>query len=183
MAEIQVHGLAELKRKFESLPRDISKKLLRKALGASSRQAKLAAVAAAPISARPVRRGKGRVTPPGTLKRSAIVFFDRKQSNDTQAVYAVTFRMGKKQQKANRDAFYARWVEFGHRVVPRKPTGAFWKRKKGAVSRFSLAGRRAAAKGEVAGRKFLTNSFAAGVHGFAATFERVARENFDAAVR
>lgn len=183
MAEIvHVEGLRELKLKLDRLPADLQKKALRGALSAAARQARDAARAAAPIGKGPRRRG-GRTVPAGTLKRSAMVAFDRRQSNATQAVYRVTFRRGKKQQKGNRDAYYASWVEFGHRIVPRKPKGAWWRRKKGIVSAFSLAGRRVTAGGTVPGRRFLTNSFAAGRARFLQTFENTLRAKFDEAVR
>lgn len=183
MAEVvYVQGLRELHLKFAQLPGDLQKKGLRGALSAAARQARDAARALAPRGKGPKRRN-GQTVPAGTLKRSALVSFDRKQSNETQAVYIVTFRRGKKQQKGNRDAYYASWVEFGHRIVPRKAKASSWKRRRGLVSRFSLAGRRASATGTVAGKRFLTNSFAAGQERYVQTFERVLRTKFDEAVR
>ena len=183
MAEVvYVEGLRELKLKLDRLPADLQKKALRGALSAAASQARDAARALAPIGKGPRRRG-GRTVPAGTLKRSAIVAFDRKQSNQTQAVYVVTFRRGKKHQKGNRDAYYASWVEFGHRIVPRKPKGSFWRRKKGIVSAFSLAGRRVNATGSVPGRRFLTNSFSAGRARYLQTFETTLLAKFDEAVR
>jgi HK97 gp10 family phage protein len=179
---VRVEGLYELKLKLDTLPAALQKKALRGALSAAAKQARDAARAAAPIGKGPRRRG-GRTVPAGTLKRSALVAFDRRQSNATQAVYVVTFRRGKKQQKGNRDAYYASWVEFGHRIVPRKPKGAAWRRKKGIVSAFSLGGRRASATGQVAGRRFLTNSFAANRSRYLQTFEQTLRAKFDEAVR
>ena len=179
---VRVEGLYELKLKLDTLPAALQKKALRGALSAAAKQARDAARAAAPIGKGPRRRG-GRTVPAGTLKRSAMVAFDRRQSNATQAVYRVTFRRGKKQQKGNRDAYYASWVEFGHRIVPRKPKGAAWRRKKGIVSAFSLGGRRASATGQVAGRRFLTNSFAANRNRYLQTFEQTLRAKFDEAVR
>ena len=183
MAEIiRVEGLEDLKRKFQALPRDVARKAFRRALSAGAKQARDDARNAAPLGKGPKRRG-GRIVPPGTLKRSALVRFDRTQSNDTQAVYLVTFRRGKKQQKGNRDAYYASWVEFGHRIVPRKPKGSRWKRKRGVTSAFSLAGRRAAATGSVAGVRYLTNSFAAGRYKYLAIIETQMRANFEAAAK
>ncbi|MBK8916486.1 MAG: HK97 gp10 family phage protein [Phycisphaerales bacterium] len=183
MAEIvRIEGLTELKRKFESLPRDIAKKAFRRSLSAAAKQARDDARNRAPLGKGSKRRG-GRLVPAGTLKRSALVKFDRTQSNDLQAVYIVTFRRGKKQQKGNRDAYYASWVEFGHRIVPRKPKGSRWKRKRGLVSAFSLAGRRAAATGSVAGVRYLTNAFAAGRYKYLSIIETQMRANFEAAAR
>lgn len=155
MAEFEVKGLAELKRKLDQIPRDIAKKLLRRGVGTAAGEAKRAAQGLAPYRT-------------GVLKRSAIVKFDRTQSNATQAVFLVTFRRGKKLQagaaigkrgkvrRTSADAFYASWVEFGH-----KDRGG----------------------GDVQGKRFLTRSFVQGQFRYIATIERVIREGFEDAVR
>lgn len=115
MAEnVQILGLDALKRHLAAIPEQIVTKVLRKGVAAGAVLIKQAAIQRAPISSRSVRRGSGILTPPGTLRRSAIVKFLRAESNATQVEYIVTFRKGKRQQKKGRDAYYASWVEFGH---------------------------------------------------------------------
>ena len=131
MAEtIQVQGIEEMKRALAAIPEEIATKVLRKSVLAAATWVKKAAIAAAPIAAvgevdalslalgefrrRVIRRKGGAVTNPGTLRRAAIIKFLSAESNATQVEYIVTFRKGKQQQKNNRDAFYAGWVEFGH---------------------------------------------------------------------
>lgn len=193
MAEIvTIKGLDELNRKLKELPIKLQKTIVRKALGAGSQVIKKAAIALAPISSMPVHRRKGRVTQPGVLKAAAIVKFVREQSNDTQSVEIITFRRGPKAQRvgktaSNKDAFYASWVEFGHKIVPRF---------KGKYTDYRLYGRKrltglrtrrraaeAAGGARVAGRRFLTQAFTNAGHQALAVFEAKLRAGFDAAVK
>lgn len=128
---VQIKGLDELKRRLDMLPKDVASKALRKSVAAGASVIRLAAKNAAPVSAGPVRRGGGKQTTPGTLKRAALMKYVKAESNDTQVSYIVGFRQGKRNQKSNRDAFYASWVEFGHKVVPRRGKGA----KRGTLAR------------------------------------------------
>lgn len=114
-----VKGLAELAATFKNITDKTQKRVLRRGASAGSAYLKSVVQAAAPIGKGPKRRG-GQTIQPGTLKRSAYRFFKRADSNANQAVFVVSFRQGKKQQKSNRDAYYAAWVERGHRIVPRK---------------------------------------------------------------
>lgn len=115
MAEFQhVTGLPELKARLEQLPREIAAKVLRHAVATGARVVRDEAVARAPIGAN--RRG---IAAPGTLRRAIVVKLVRELTNDEQVEYIVAVRQGKRQQKYGRDAFYARFVEFGHRIVPR----------------------------------------------------------------
>jgi hypothetical protein len=63
--------------------------------------------------------------PPGTLRRSIITKFIKEQSTYYRRVYFVTVRHGKKYQKQGKkgnlsqDAYYWKWVEFGHYYVAR----------------------------------------------------------------
>lgn len=150
MSEIvTVKGLAELKQRFSEISRASGTKLLRSSVAAGARIVRDAAKANAPVSAVPIRRGRGRVTPPGVLKEAALVKFIREDSNDSQVVYFVTFRQGKQAQKRDRDAFYARFVEFGHKKVPRRGKGRA----------HSLRDRREAASGQVLPHRFLGPAF------------------------
>lgn len=143
-----VQGLPELQRRLKQIPINVASKVLKKGVASGAGVVRKAAKSAAPASKLPRRRG-GRVSQPGTLKRSAIIKFVRENSSATQTVYIVTFRRGKKEQQKQRDAFYASWVEFGHKIVPRKGRGG----------RASLRRRRAGATGQVRPHKFLTPAF------------------------
>jgi HK97 gp10 family phage protein len=122
---VQVKGLRELQQRLATLPIEIGRKALRKSVAAGASVIRAAAKARAPISKGPVRRGNGRpLTPPGTLKRAALIKYVKAESTDTQASYIVAFRKGKRAQKTNKDAFYASWVEFGHKIVPRRGKSA-----------------------------------------------------------
>ena len=106
---IKLTGLEDLKRRFREIPHEIATKVLRKGVLSGANIVKKAAIQ---------QIGSGEPAPQsrsGTLKRAAIVKFIRENSNDTQVEYIVTFRKGKRQQAKGRDAFYASWVEFGHR--------------------------------------------------------------------
>lgn len=99
---IQLVGLDDIKLRFAAQPEEISTKVLRRGVYAGAALVKSAAVDLTPVRS-------------GTLKRAAIVKFVRIESSATQVKYIVTFRRGKRQQKSGRDAYYAGWVEFGHR--------------------------------------------------------------------
>ncbi len=166
MAEtVTITGLAELNNRLKELPVKLQKTIIRKSLGASGAAGviKKAAIANAPVRT-------------GRLKAAAIVKFLRDKSNDTQSAYIVTFRRGKRAQRVgkkalNRDAFYASWVEFGHRIVPRRRRGGKGRR------------RGAAATGSVPGRHFLARAFATAGRQALDVFESKLRAGFDAAVK
>lgn len=146
-----VQGLDELKRRLDALPKQIARKALKRAVGSGARIIQLAAYALAPVG----RSHKGHVA--GTLKRAAIIKFVASESNDTQVEYIVTFRQGKRAAKSQSDAYYARWVEFGHRIVPRgrsaKSVSTILRNKR------TLAARRRTPSGEVAPHRFLGPAF------------------------
>lgn len=183
---VKVEGLKELAAKLKTLPAAIQKKVLRKGLSAAAQVIKKAAIANAPVAAAPIKRGGGIVTRPGTLKSAAIVKFLRSESNEQQAVYIVTFRRGKKAQRigkkaTNKDAFYASWVEFGHRVVPRSTRLGRDKRGR-SINRFTLVARRKASTQQVAGRRFLTNAFKNDGQKALTVLETTTRAEFEKAI-
>jgi hypothetical protein len=128
MAEYRyVHGMQELQRNFALVSQAVGAKIVRRGAAAAAQVVKRATIQNVQNLPRRSREGTG------TMARAVIVNFRRDESNETQAVYIVTFRRGKAQQAhltkkgrrtANRDAFYAPFVEFGHGVramrVPRK---------------------------------------------------------------
>lgn len=116
MSDIQIQGLDALKAKFKSLPSEMAQKVLKKGVAAGARFVRDVERQTAPIAARPVRRGRGIVTAPGTMRRAAIIKFVREDSSATQIEYIVTFRQGKRSRKSGTDAFFARYVDLGHRT-------------------------------------------------------------------
>jgi len=155
-----VKGLDELKALFARLPVDVRTKVIRRGVSRAASEVKKAAAAAAPQASRPIPRGKSRpATQPGTLKRAAIIKLLRELSGEDQIAYGVTFRQGRKAQAKGRDAFYASWVERGHKIVPRSAKVRTLQGKR--RSAVALAKRRAGASGFVPGRFFLAQSFGA----------------------
>lgn len=122
MSEVIVKGLPELRARFKAVDAEVGRKVLRTGGAAGSRVIRDAVKAAAPVRKQTRRYGRFQV-PPGTLKAATLQKFIREQSNATQATYYVTFRQGKRFQKTGRDAYYAKWVERGHRIVGRRPKG------------------------------------------------------------
>jgi HK97 gp10 family phage protein len=178
---VRVIGLDSLNAKFKQIPVDVARKVLRKGPGAAAQLIKRAA--------RPFIHNRT-----GTLSRSLISKFLREESNDTQAVYIVTARKGKKLQKGqkvgkgirktNLDAYYASWVEFGHKIVPRRGKAEpFSKRKRGVVGRGTLRARRAAATGFVAGRRFLTPALANNTNQAIEAMKTAIAREFDRVIR
>lgn len=113
-----IQGLEQLNANLKRLPALMVTKVLRRGVAAAAGVIKGAAAQYAPIGSR-VKKRKGLSIQPGTLRRSAIVKYLPAESNGTQVEYIVTFRQGNRAARAGKDAYYASWVEFGHRVVPR----------------------------------------------------------------
>lgn len=154
----QVKGLPELRAKFAQIGSDVGKGVLRKGAGAGARVVKAAIALLIPTGAT------------GALKRAEIIKFVREASNDTQAEYIVTFRRGKKFQKgavsksgrvnrSARDAYYAPFVERGHRTRPAK-TGTY----RGGKSRPGQPARSAAKSSDVQGVFFMKRGIEASQH-------------------
>lgn len=119
--EISVQGLQELR---EALTRDLPEALQGKALQSTL------TIAARPIIADararvPIRTGR--------LKRAIYAFRDRK-STPTREARLISVRTGKKASKSNKDAFYWKWIEFGHRFASAK-TGTLQEIGKDGVGR------------------------------------------------
>lgn len=123
-----VKGLPELTALFTRIPNEVKKSTLRKGPSAAAAFLRDKVRAAAPLGKQSHRRGRGLVIPPGTLKRAVARIFRREGTTDAQAVYAVIVRQGKGaqakigksgRQLSDHDAFYAGWVERGHKIVPR----------------------------------------------------------------
>lgn len=153
MIQTRVTGLGELKAKFAQIPSDVSKKVLRRMGSAGTKVFKPAIIGATP------RRT-------GRAQSAVIVKFAREKSNEQQATYIVTYRMGKRQQQIKRgkqvqnlDAWYITLVERGHRKRVGKKRGKALRQAGGGM----VAGRFFFAKALVgAQRKALTAMVDAG---------------------
>lgn len=152
MSELKyVSGLDALKASFNKAPKDVQTKVLRKSVLAGAAVVKREMVKTAPIYSGPQRKSNPQ---PGTLKRSLVNKFAKDESNETQATYIVTARKGKQEQKRSRNAFYAGWVERGHKVVARRQG-----KGKGGLFNQTLRARRAASKTVVQGVEFMKKAY------------------------
>lgn len=122
---LTIRGLAETKAALLALPADLRRRVVRQALRAAARPLVAAAQSHAPILKAPARR---RV--PGTLRNNIKVFNSKKANGQggRLGVY-ITVRASKndlKKAPVTGDPYYWRWVEGGHRIVPRsRRTGTF----------------------------------------------------------
>jgi HK97 gp10 family phage protein len=118
VTDIRVDGLDEI---LDMLKKRLPEKLYGKALQGALAKAAKPIVDAARSNA-PVRTGR---------LRKAIYSFRDKQSTRSRESRLISVRRGKKFQKTNRDAYYWKFVEFGHhtragksgtaKVVPPRP--------------------------------------------------------------
>jgi HK97 gp10 family phage protein len=119
MAEVKIEGLAELRRALTRIiPAEMQGKVLQKALTAGTKLTVDAARSKAPVKT-------------GRLRRAIYATRDKKHSQPTYEARVVSVRRGKREQKNNRDAYYWKFVEFGHRIATGK-TG--YLRKQGRSS-------------------------------------------------
>lgn len=158
-----VKGLPELKAYFARVAGDMGKKPIRRMVSAGGQIVKAAVRLRAPIREEHAgRRGSKPSRAPGTLKNSIIMKFARELSNDVQAVMLVVVRQGragaKKKLAASKDAFYGKFVERGHRIVPR---GQKIGRRHGrSLYRTTKKQRRLGSNASVGPREFMGPAFA-----------------------
>lgn len=122
----RLDGLPEFQRALAQIGQRVTTRVLRATAAAGARVVRKAIREAAPVGPYAgKKRGGGRVTPPGVLKNAIISKFARERSGPGQATYLVTVRRGLGRGKGAKagDAYYARWVEEGHRIVPRRGAG------------------------------------------------------------
>jgi HK97 gp10 family phage protein len=108
---VKVEGLRELREALISkVPQHLQGPTLQKALAAG---------------AKPIVTMARRLAPKQTgVLRRAIFSFRDKTSRQTFEVRSIRPRSGKKFQKSGRDAFYWKFVEFGHRVRKARGSGS-----------------------------------------------------------
>lgn len=123
MMNVEVQGLKELERKLISMGPKVSLKAMRSALVSGAQVVKRDVIERAPVRS-------------GRLKRSVLVKRMTKTNPFNERVI-VGVRHGKKQRKADRDAFYWTWMEFGFKdragrpVAPQKFIRPAFEAKKG----------------------------------------------------
>jgi hypothetical protein len=159
MSDVIVKGLPELREKFRQISAEVGTKALRRGAAAGGVLLRDAIKAAAPIRKDKKRYGRF-VVPPGTLRAAALVKYAREESNATQSFYVVTFRQGKRYQNSGRDAYYARWVERGHLIVPRASKTPTYLKKNSITARRKAA---AVANKRVPGLYFMARATEANV--------------------
>lgn len=121
MATETIQGLSELSHALKTLPVNIGRNVLRGSVSAAAAVIRDEAKTKAPTYTGPVSDGH---PPPGTLKRSIIIKQIKEESSDMKQVFFVTVRHGKKYRgqgkkgDKSQDAFYWKWVEFGHYFIP-----------------------------------------------------------------
>jgi len=102
---VQILGLEELKRKMITLGYKISRNALKSALVAGAKEIKKEAMNLAPVKT-------------GTM-RKAIYIKKMGKPNPFKENVIVGVRSGKKLQRRNLDAYYWRFIEFGHLARPK----------------------------------------------------------------
>lgn len=124
-----VKGLSDLNAALAMLPEQIAKNVLRGAVNAGASVIRKEAVRLAPV----YEPGKYGVpdprVDPGRLKRAIFQKHAPERSSITAQTVIIGVRKGKSERAKQRggrtvnlDAYYAKWVEFGHWYVPpRKP--------------------------------------------------------------
>jgi HK97 gp10 family phage protein len=165
------HNAADLRAQLNALSKDIEKNIIRAGVRAAGQVFRKQA---AKILGRPRLSKVKRGVTPGTLRKSVFVFRSRK-SRPGEEIQLVSVRQGKDQRQrkgGSRDAFYWRWVEAGHRIVPRK----------GRLQKTSRSTRRRMATRSVPAHPFLKPAFTSGQNEAMAAFrkritDRIAKEN------
>lgn len=119
---VKVDGAAEVRRALLALPDRLATNSLGAAVNAGAAIIRTQARANAPEWTGEVQRGH---PPPGTLRRSIVTVYARERSTYYRKTYLVVVRRGKRYRgqgkggNLSQDAYYWRWVEFGHYFVPR----------------------------------------------------------------
>lgn len=106
MTEIRVEGLTEIRQALLTLPDKLQGKATQAALAKAARVI--------------VKDAQARVPQKTGRLRRAIYSFRDKASTRAREARLITVRSGKRHQKSDRDAFYWKWVEFGHAIIRAK---------------------------------------------------------------
>lgn len=115
---INVDGLLDVKAALEALTADLRRRVVRSALRSAARPLIKEAKAQAPVLKYPLRRRR-----PGVMK-SAIRAFNSKRANGQGGTLGIYVSVGASKKDLKRapisgDPYYWRWVEGGHKIVPK----------------------------------------------------------------
>lgn len=178
---VTVHGIEETKRALDGLVADLRRKVVRAAERDAMRPVVAAARDVAPVLKRPHPRRR-----PGVL-RKAIRVFNSKKANGAGGrlgVYVTVkaTRNARRKAPVTGDPYYFRWVESGHRIVPRYKGKYTDYKQRGRGRLTGLNARRRAATGFVPGSPFLLPAYRSKAHQAIAIFtnrihERIAKAN------
>lgn len=125
MSEVtaKMHGLEELLRELREFPQKVQTRVLTGAVGSGAKVVKDEVVRLAPVyvefnieTGRYIPVGKNH-PPPGTLKKAIYATRAVNKCTPTKEVFRVGVRTVKKTANGKpnpNDAFYAKWVEYGH---------------------------------------------------------------------
>lgn len=144
---VKIGGLDVLRKALLQLPDRLASNSLNAAVGAGAAIIRDEARAIAPEWTGDVSKGH---PPPGTLKRSIITKKIPERSTYYRKVWFVTVRKGRqyrgqgKKGNLSQDAYYWKWVEFGHYYVARFAGEYTDYPLRGRGRRTGLAARRAA---------------------------------------
>lgn len=129
MMTASLQGLSELLSAMEELPKQAQGRLMRSVVGSGAALVRNEITLRAPVWTGDVSQGH---PPPGTLKRAVYMAFLQDATTATRTVFQVAVRTGKQARTRNHskagpvqtfslDAYYWKWVEFGH--YTRAPKG------------------------------------------------------------
>jgi len=167
----QIQGGRELLAALSALPPKLAKGLMKRAAVAAAKVVRIAVQSKAPVRT-------------GTLKRAVVARSSARLSTLTSAGVVISVTQGKWSKKKGKrsavkaDAYYARWVEFGHKIVARG------KSKKGMTGlqkygrKQNLAMRRKSSSKFVAPQPFMAPAFASSWQDALRAFESKARADF-----
>jgi HK97 gp10 family phage protein len=141
---IKFDGLDRMLAEFRSLPNDMRERVMKGAVATGASVIRKEAIRLAPEWTGDVSKGH---PPPGTLKKAIYQTRMVEQCTQTNEVWIVDVRTGKRAQNVKRgkgfvnlDAYYATWVEYGHHVRVPKAQKKAWKAGTALVSgAFSVA--------------------------------------------
>lgn len=130
MADQYVKGLRELNDALNALPQNIAKNILRGAVNAGAAVIRKEAALRAPVYQPGKYGAPDERVDPGRLKRAIYQTHAPERSSAIVQTVLVGVRQGRDQRAKQRgkrvmnlDAYYAKWVEFGHWYVPPRTTG------------------------------------------------------------
>lgn len=143
-ASMEITGLADLLADLRTLPDVLQQRVMKGAVATGASIIRKEAVLRAPVWTGDVSQGH---PPPGTLKRAIYQTRLPEWCTPTVETWKVDVRMGKRAASTKRgkgtvnlDAFYARWVEYGHYSRAPKSAGKTRKQRRAAVESGAVQG-------------------------------------------